>query len=86
MILCDPYAVNTVATSALKAMQQSVSNEVVPRVRFERHFPSNYCRNFSLPIPTRKSLSALFTLLLEQRGADIVAADVVARAERVGHD
>ncbi len=32
MILCDPYAVHTVAMSAMKAMQQSVSNEAIPRV------------------------------------------------------
>ena len=34
MILCDPYAVNTVATSAIKTMHQSANNEAFPRVCF----------------------------------------------------
>ena len=32
MILCDPYAVNTVALSAMKAMFASATNETLPRV------------------------------------------------------
>ncbi|XP_060596929.1 negative elongation factor B-like [Ruditapes philippinarum] len=31
MILCDPYALNTVALSIMKALQQCINNDVLPR-------------------------------------------------------
>lgn len=41
MILCDPYAVSTIAMSAIKIMQQSVNNETVPRV--SNHSQNEFC-------------------------------------------
>lgn len=39
MILCDPYAINFLATSAMKILQHLINNEALPRVCF-------YCCNF----------------------------------------
>jgi len=35
MILCDPHATNTITLSAVKAMQQAVATEGLPRVRLD---------------------------------------------------
>jgi len=32
MILCDPYALNTVALSIMKALQHCINNDILPRV------------------------------------------------------
>ena len=46
MILCDPYAVSTIAMSAIKIMQQSVNNETVPRV--SNHSQNKFwCKSYS---------------------------------------
>lgn len=34
MILCDPYAINFLATSAMKILHHLINNESLPRVRF----------------------------------------------------
>ena len=33
MILCDPYALNTVALSTMKVLQHCMNNDILPRVR-----------------------------------------------------
>ena len=32
MILCDPYALNTVALSTMKVLQHCINNDILPRV------------------------------------------------------
>ena len=32
MILCDPYALNTIALSMMKILQHCVNNDILPRV------------------------------------------------------
>ena len=33
MILCDPYALNTVALSVMVALQHCMNNDILPRVK-----------------------------------------------------
>ena len=38
MILCDPYALNTVALSTMKVLQHCINNDILPRVRKKNAF------------------------------------------------
>ena len=40
MILCDPFAINTVSKSVIKQLQRLVNSEVLPRVSLLSHY---YC-------------------------------------------
>jgi len=44
MILCDPFAINTVSKSVIKQLQRLVNTELLPRVSFLSGF--SQCQKF----------------------------------------